>query len=722
MRRTFKMTAMKKIWNYLIVALAGLSLLACNKEMTEPSASSEYTYVITVDEGSKLYLDGNHMAWEEYDGVGWCAFSGSQGFKYSGYAAINMSTPRTFSVTCPISIDAGGHIYACAPCSYINDDAEADLFIPFDQYGVIQNAMPMVALPVAVTERIPANTPRVVGQAQFIYLGAVIQYNVFTSDPSYSTEQIQSVSFIAESPIAGNFSVDLTTVSETSIPVPSGLTDKSVTSYLDHPEVAGGSKADGLKVYQVVAPGTLSGTVTVTTDAATYSYAVSNVVFDRASIKTLNVDLASANATRRTLADYETLLTAQEWQLVSVTDSEGTEVTQNAGDVLTLNADYSLSVTCNTLEDNVYDYMNNEWVDFRLGYSSWDDVSREWSLNSIYGGFPVLGFTEYAYPLAIVTDYNYSQEYYVVSLTNTSLVLQYGQPCLYTITFSAPGGPEPADPEDLLKAHEWELVSVQCRYPQYETEFWDNTQTAGNKITFNADHSFSFDCEANGGQVYDYYDGGYMMDPYFFGGEEWSVSESNDTYFLDFTEHAYPLVIVDEQMDPQSFEIAVLNDTYLELHHSTTYCDYIIAFTLPGEKSRIEGLLTAKEWELNQVTRDGVDITETAGNKMRLYADHSFSFDYSPNDGYAFDFIWDAYATPYSWGTNKWSVAFGTVTSLVFAQYSFPLVIVGDCDNSDLPYEIVSLTDSALVLEYNNTTCGEESVHGLYRISFSPAS
>ena len=137
---------------------------------------------------------------------------------------------------------------------------------------------------------------------------------------------------------------------------------------------------------------------------------------------------------------------------------------------------------------------------------------------------------------------------------------------------------------------------------------------------------------------------------------------------------------------------------------------------------RLEGLLTAKEWELNQVTRDGVDITETAGNKMRLYADHSFSFDYSPNDGYAFDFIWDAYATPYSWGTNKWSVAFGTVPSLVFAQYSFPLVIVGDCDNSDLPYEIVSLTDSALVLEYNNTTCGEESVHGLYRITFVPAS
>jgi len=713
---------MKKILNYIFVALAGLSLLACNKEVTDPSTSSEYTYLITIDEDAKSYLDGNHMAWEAGDGIGWCAFTGSQGFSYSGYTSINMTTPRSFSFTCPLVIGPGGHIHACSPCSGIYDSGEATLSIPFEQYGTIQDAMPMVSLPIEVTATIPSYTTTYVGEAKFVNLGAVIQYNVFTSDPTYSAEQIQSVTFTATSPIAGDFDVDLTTISESSIPSPSGLSDKSVTSFLDNPEVAGSSKAAGLKVYQVVAPGTLSGTVTVTTDVATYSYPVSNIVFDRATIKTLNVDLASANATRRTLEDYGTLLTAHEWQLVSVVDYEGTELTQNAGDLLTLNADYSLSVTCNTQENMVYDYMTNEWVDFRLGWESWDDVTREWSLTGIYGAWPILWFSEYAYPLAIVTDYTYSQEYYVVSLTNTSLVLQYGQPCIYTITFSAPGGPEPADPEDLLKAHEWELVSVQCRYPQYETEFWDNTQTAGNKITFNADHSFSFDCEANGGKVYDYYDGGYMMDPYFFGGEEWSVSESNDTYFLDFTEHAYPLVIVDEQMDPQSFEIAVLTESCLELRHSNSYCDYIITFAVPGEKSRIESLLTAKEWELNQVTRDGVDITETAGNKMRLYADHSFSFDYSPNDGYAYDFIWDAYATPYSWGTNKWSVAFGTVTSLVFAQYSFPLVIVGDCNNYDLPYEIVTLTDSSLVLEYNNTACGEESVQGLYRISFTPAS
>lgn len=93
----------------MIVALAGLSIFACNKEVVEPSAeenkSSEevYTYVIAIDEGTtKLYLDGNHMAWEAGDGIGWCAFSGSYGMKYSDYSAVNMTTPRTFSITSPL--------------------------------------------------------------------------------------------------------------------------------------------------------------------------------------------------------------------------------------------------------------------------------------------------------------------------------------------------------------------------------------------------------------------------------------------------------------------------------------------------------------------------------------------------------------------------------------------------------------------------------------------
>lgn len=733
----------------MIVALAGLSLFACNKEIEQPEnevpTGETYSYTIAIDEGTKAYLAGDHIAWEEEDSyysvIGWFA-TGINNSNYpqevSGSASVDIdSTPRNFAINSYFPIEAGTYIYAYYRNSsdFFSDKVNhtyyadlgskdaAPLNIPTTQSSDIRDAMPMVALPILVTSPINKYTYETIGTARFVNLGSVIRYNVFTTDPVYDTEFVRSVTFTATSPIAGDFNVDLTTVSEASVPAPSGLSENSVTSELDNPIEAGSSKADGLKIYQVVAPGTLSGTVTVTTDVATYSYPVSNIDFNRSSIKTLNVDLASANATRCTVADYEALLTAHSWTLVSV-DNNGTDVTQNAGDLLTLNADHSLSVTCNTQADEVYDYINDTWVDYGLG-ETWDGVTREWSLWNFPGVFPTIGFSTYAYPLAIVADcINSYLDYSIVSLTDSELVLQYGP---YTITFSDGSVPAPT-PEALLTAHEWELVSVLRMYTGYETEYSDVTQTAGNKITFNADHSFTFDCTANGGKVYDYYNGGYETDPYFspYTTYEWSISETGGTNFLDFTAFAYPLVIVDDEMNPQSFEIALLTDSCLELHHSDGNRDYIITFTTPGEKSHVEDLLTAHDWELSTVTRDGVDVTRTDGNRMTLNANHSISIDCTTNNEYygsgmAWNYIWDAYSDPtdYSWSTWKWSVSFGTVTSLVFSVGSFPLVIVGDTNNSALPYEIVTLTDSALVLEYNNTTCGGDSVHGLYAITFT---
>lgn len=714
---------MKTIWNYLIVASAGLFALSCSKVEDEKVPSEEvYTYVIAIDEGTRSYLDGDHMAWETGDGIGWFVSNGS--YPDCGYSSINMTTPRTFSITSIYTIYNGSRIYACAPCSGIKKSGEATLFIPFtqsDEYGLLKDAMPMVSLPIEVTGQITHDTNTPIGQASFANLGAVIKYNVFTSDAAYGAEEIQSVTFEATTPIAGDFDVDLTTVTETSIPTPSGLTEKSVTSILDTPEVAGSSKADGLKVFQVVAPGTISGTVTVTTDAAVYSYDVASVTLNRAKIKTINVDLASANATRRTLADFETLLTAHEWLLVSVVDYTGTDITQNAGDALTFNADQSLTITCNTQPGEVYDYNTNGWVDYRLGYSSWDATPREWSITRFEGAYPVLGFTDYAYPLAIVSDFNYPQEYSIVSLTDTDLVLKYFDT---TITFSAPAAPAPTTPEDLLKAHQWELASVSRMYPAHDTDYWDDTKTAGNKITFNADYSFTFDCSANSDKVYDYYNGGYATDFYFPGGEQWSLSETGGKNYLNFTKYAYPLVIVDDILNSQSFEITVLTDTCLKLFHNDGSCNYIITFTTPGEKSSVEGKLTAHNWTLSTVTRDGVDVTQTAGNIMKLNANHSINYDCSSNNDWndhVYDYIYDSYDTPsnYSWATWEWSVSFGAVTSLVFSDHCFPLVIVGDFQSYALPYEIVTLTDTALALKYNNGTFGDDSVHGLYVITFT---
>lgn len=308
------MTTMKQIWNYMIVALAGLSLLACNKGQDTPFEEEKTlvegrSYTIAIAPETKSYLDGDHITWDEDDAeytvIGWFAtateYNGHE-VGVSGFSRINLNAnPRTFTVSTPAGdIYAGEYIYAYyAPYAVDNESkTAAQLSILTEQQGLLKNSMPMVSLPISVENKITINTNEAIGTARFVNLGAVIEYNVFTSDDTFADENIVGINFEATTPIAGNFTVDLTQVSEEAIPSPSGLTENSVYSELDVPVTVGSSKDDGVKVYQVIAPGTVSGTITVYTDAASYQYTIDSKDFNRGKIRPLNVDLASANAVR----------------------------------------------------------------------------------------------------------------------------------------------------------------------------------------------------------------------------------------------------------------------------------------------------------------------------------------------------------------------------------------------------------------------------------------
>ena len=279
---------MKKI-TYMMVALAGLSLLACNKEQQnqpEPVVN-EYTYTIAVDADTKAYLDGDHMTWQTGNQIGWFTDK-------AGSSEINMATdPRSFQVNSTAAMAAGATIYAYAPYKAGEQSkTEAPLSIPTAQDGIISDAMPMVSLPIALAADMAAATDTPAGQASFLGLGAIIEYNVYTTSGTYGTEKVQSVQFTSDSNIAGNFTVDLTTVAENAIPAPSGLNQKTVTSTLATATTVGDSKANGIKVYQVIAPGDFTGDVIVYTDKASYRFHISSAkTFTRGKIKPLNVDL-----------------------------------------------------------------------------------------------------------------------------------------------------------------------------------------------------------------------------------------------------------------------------------------------------------------------------------------------------------------------------------------------------------------------------------------------
>ena len=719
---------MKKIGKYIIVALAGLSLLACNKEEEEqqqaPSENNPevFNYTIAIDEGTKMYLDGDHMAWQEYDNIDWFAISGSYGYESHGSSQINMNTdPRTFTISSPISIDAGGYIYACAPSAWGTKD-EAHLSIPTDQnddYGTIYNAMPMVSLPISVTERIPNNTATPVGLAQFINLGAVIEYNIF--DSSDNSEYLQGVTFEATAPIAGEFTVNLTTVAEDNIPSISGLTENAVNTLPYQSEIVGNSKANGLKVYQVVAPGTHSGTITVITNDAIYTYSVSGITFNRSKIKTLNVDLASANATRRSFADIEAELAGREWVLSSVT-IDGSDATYSAGDSMTLNADFSITYDCSANSDNVYDYSNGQWLPYDFGPST---ATREWYV-STDGKDIFLAFRDYGYPLIVDEWPDSERDYKIVSMTNTTLVLNRWSSTTsgvseFVITFTdANPAPDPVtDPATLLTApHAWTLASV-------EESGTDVTKTQFNKITFNADHSYSVDYSVNDDKVYDYTDGSilerqYEYDWFVNNGEtlEWSISNNGTSNFLDFTSCAHPLVILgDYANNPMSYEIVTLDNNTMVLQ----YGNYTMTYTAISDAVvSLETLLKAKTWELSTVEKDGEgDITYgRGGNKITFNAAYGYTIDCSANSDSVFSFS-------DNWSTNReydydyfiqyytlaWSISTnGTNNYLTFTKYAHPVAIVGNYENESMTFEILTLDASSLVIKYGDYTLSYTAV------------
>lgn len=339
----------------MIIALAGLSLSACNtKEDTLPQVEAPstegYAYTVAVGGDTKASIDVDHVTWAEGDLIGWFTDK-------AGSSEINMEAdPRTFEVSSDAALEAGSMIYAYAPYMEGEQSATAaPLSIPAWQDDVMTDAMPMVSLPVEVSADLTAGAS--VGEARFVNLGAVIRYNVYTTDADYAEEIVQSVTFAADGNIAGEFTVDLTAVSAEALPEISGLTYDTVISYTEANPGLG--KEDGAVVYQVIAPGTWSGTVTVTTDVATYEYAVDGKEFERAVIKPLNVDLAGANAVRTSFLpafdQVETMLTAVQWELKAVLEV-GNEVESSLGNKVRFNTDYSLVFDCSANDGLTFDH------------------------------------------------------------------------------------------------------------------------------------------------------------------------------------------------------------------------------------------------------------------------------------------------------------------------------------------------------------------------------
>ena len=411
---------MKNIWKYAI--LAAVLFTACARISDEPVSEDQYTYKIIVGGDTRAVFSEDHIAWEAGDKVGW--FTDKE-----GSSQIDMSaTPRSFTVSSNAALAAGSKIYAYAPFKASGQSKNnVTLSIPVaqDQTGAEYDAdaMPLVAIPVEVKSAVAAGTDTPIGEAKFYNLGAMIRYDVFTSNSDYASETIKSVAFKASSAIAGSFRVDLTGVSAENAPAITGLSENEVVTSLS--QAVGSSRNDATEVYQIIVPGTWSGTITVQTDKATYEYTAGNIEFPRSSLRPLVLDLASSNAVRTSTGgnpEIEALLTAHPWVLKGVKE-EGGSVTTSVGNILTLNADYSMSFDCSANGGKTFDHTwaggliapdeygavsSMEWCTWEEDGVSWLGVSSGYLMvfiqdNTDWGAYEIKELTESTLTVEIVT-------------------------------------------------------------------------------------------------------------------------------------------------------------------------------------------------------------------------------------------------------------------------------------------------------------------------------
>lgn len=274
-----------------------MAFASCEQVVEESVPQNDFVYTFTLGSAdeTKATIGENSVVWEEGDQMGVYTISTS-GTSYNRYGDITPGTPATMEISSYYALAAGDMVYAYYPYTS-NNSKEAttvSMSIPTSQDG--KDDMPMVSLPIAMAsdleEKTDMNLPA--GELKFVNLAAVIEFNVYSTTAEYQSEKIQSVSFVADQAIAGSFTYDLSKVnySDPATLTISGYEETTVVYTPSTPAPVPAEKASATKIKMVVAPGSYTGKVIVTTDAATYTYNIEAAKeFVRSTIKPLNVEL-----------------------------------------------------------------------------------------------------------------------------------------------------------------------------------------------------------------------------------------------------------------------------------------------------------------------------------------------------------------------------------------------------------------------------------------------
>lgn len=285
---------MKNCFKYLaLCALVAVSAACGKNEMgvdtpdpVEFTRYQRYSFDIQ-DAETRAILGQDGVFWEEGDMVG--MFVGSSNEE----AEIDFdSSPKQVILRSQNAIPDGTMAFAYYPFDELNTNPSAVLMnIPNIQYGGVISSMPMAGIPFSVSS---GNTN---GEVYFMNLASIIDFKVYSA--THTSETVQYITFRDDAAIlSGDAIIDLTALDpddEATLSLNNWGVDQfnDVTVRQNVPVAA--TKDAATSVYMVLAPGTYaSGTITIGTDAATYTFNYSGKSLERNKIKHYNMNLDNA--------------------------------------------------------------------------------------------------------------------------------------------------------------------------------------------------------------------------------------------------------------------------------------------------------------------------------------------------------------------------------------------------------------------------------------------
>lgn len=288
---------MKKIMKlFVYVAAAAMTLASCQKNEIDNQVPQEYEYTFLIGNADTKAVIGNEsVVWEDGDQMGVYTKVASGTISKNAYGDITPGSPATMKMYSDQALAIGDYVYAYYPYNSDNEDRNlmVTLSIPSVQDG--KDDMPMVAIPYCVESAIGSGQQDApAGKIKFANLGSVIEFHVYSTTEAYKTEIVKSVTFNAEQAIAGDFTFDLTEVDyskEETLAI-SGYKATTVVSTLSTSTQVSADKNAATVVKMVVAPGSYTGNVVVTTDKAIYTYPISTAkAFKRSGVQPFGLNL-----------------------------------------------------------------------------------------------------------------------------------------------------------------------------------------------------------------------------------------------------------------------------------------------------------------------------------------------------------------------------------------------------------------------------------------------